>query len=123
MKLVHRVVLCMLCVLAATTAHAQVQTGSITGTVTDSSNAILPGATVTLSGERLIGGTAVQVSDAGGTYRFDRLSPGTYAIKFELQGFKTVTHDDVRISAAFVATVNGKLDLIPVDPNAGMTKT
>ena len=121
MKLVHRVVLCMLCVLAATTAHAQVPTGSITGTVTDSSNAILPGATVTLSGERLIGGTAVQVSDAGGAYRFDRLSPGTYAVKFELQGFKTVTHDDVRISAAFVATVNGKLEVGSVSESITVT--
>ena len=111
MKLVHRVVLCVVCILAAATAGAQVQTGSITGTVTDSSNAVLPGVTVTLTGERLIGGATSQVSDAGGTYRFDRLSPGTYAVKFELQGFKVVTHDDVRVNAAFVATVNGKLEV------------
>ena len=49
MRLVFRVVLCMLCVLAAATAHAQVQTGSITGIVTDTSGAVLPGVTVTLS--------------------------------------------------------------------------
>ena len=84
MRLIHRVVLSLVWVLTAATAHAQVQTGSITGTVTDSSNAVLPGATVTVSGERLIGGAAVQVSDAGGTYRFDRLSPGTYVVKFAL---------------------------------------
>ena len=53
--------------LGTAVAHAQVQTGSITGTVSDSSNAVLPGATVVLSGERIIGGTAIQVTDAGGT--------------------------------------------------------
>ena len=76
--------------LAATAAVAQVQTGSITGTVTDASNAVLPGVTMTLTGERLIGGASTQVTDAAGTYRFDRLPPGTYVVKFELQGFKTV---------------------------------
>ena len=81
----------------------------------------LPGATVTLTGERLIGGTAVQVSDAGGTYRFDRLSPGIYVVKFELQGFKTATHDDIRISAAFVATVNGKLEVGSVSESITVT--
>ena len=86
----RRLVLCGLCLLAAASAYAQVQTGSITGTVTDTSNAVLPGATVTLTGERLIGGAASQVTDASGTYRFDRLSPGAYVVKFELQGFKTM---------------------------------
>ena len=62
----RRILLCALCVLAAATAYAQVQTGSIVGLVTDSSNAVLPGATVSLSGERLIGGVQTQVTDATG---------------------------------------------------------
>ena len=107
--------------LAATGAVAQVQTGSITGTVTDSSNAVLPGATVTLTGDRLIGGAATQVTDAPGSYRFDRLPPGTYVVKFELQGFKTVTYDDVRVSASFVATVNGKLEVGSVTESITVT--
>src|SRR3954469_17498450 len=111
--LVRRLALAWIAVLmfGVVMAHAQGPTGSITGTVTDTSGAVLPGVTVTLSGERLIAGTAVQISDAGGTYRFDRLSPGTYAVKFELQGFRAMTNADVRVSAAFVATVNGKLEV------------
>ena len=60
-------------------------------------------------------------ADASGAYRFDRLSPGTYAVKFELQGFKTVTQDDIRISAAFVATVNGKLEVGSVSESITVT--
>ena len=91
-------------------AYAQT-TGSITGVVSDASGAVLPGVTVTLSGERLIGGPQTQISDTDGTYRFDRLVPGSYNVKFELQGFRTVDRPDVRISAAFVATINAKMEV------------
>ena len=67
-------------------AQAQVQTGSITGAVSDTSGAVLPGANVTLSGDRLIGGPQTMVTDAAGSYRFDRLVPGSYNLKFELPG-------------------------------------
>lgn len=97
--------------LGAGLAHAQVTTGSITGTVTDASGAVLPGVTITLSSDRLIGGPQTQISDTNGTYRFDRLVPGAYNVKFELQGFRTVERPDVRISAAFVATINGKMEV------------
>jgi hypothetical protein len=117
----RRLLLSGLCLLGAASAYAQVQTGSITGTVTDSSNAVLPGATVTLSGERLIGGDQSVVTDASGVYRFDRLSPGAYNVKFELQGFKTVIQSDIRISASFVATVNGKLDVGSVTESITVT--
>ena len=108
-----RVFLCLLsaAVLLAAPAHAQVQTGAITGTVTDASNLVLPGATVSLAGEKLIGGVQTQVSDATGTYRFDRLPPGTYRLKFELQGFRSIDRTDIAVSAAFVATVNAKLEV------------
>jgi hypothetical protein len=97
--------------LAGSTARAQVQTGAITGSVNDTSGAVLPGATVTLTGEKLIGGAQSQVTDATGGYRFDRLPPGSYTLKFELQGFRAVERSDIRISAAFVATVNAKLEV------------
>jgi Carboxypeptidase regulatory-like domain len=121
MRLVFRVVLGVLCVLAAATAHAQVQTGSITGTVTDSSNAILPGATVTLTGDRLIGGSETQITDATGNYRFDRLSPGTYTVKFELQGFKGILREGIVVNAAFVATINVKLEVGSVSESITVT--
>jgi len=101
----------LLGVLGAPLAHAQGQTGSIAGTVTDTSNALLPGVNVTLSGERVLGGTLTQVTDTSGTYRFDRLSPGSYNVKFELQGFRTVDRPNVIINAAFVATISAKMEV------------
>ena len=71
MRLVFRVLLCTLCVLAATMAGAQVVNGSITGSVTATSGGVLPGVNVTLTGARLIGGGESQVTDATGGYRFD----------------------------------------------------
>jgi hypothetical protein len=111
MRIFGRVALCLSLVLAASVASAQVQTGSIVGVVSDASGGILPGVSVTLGGERLIGGTQTVISDASGAYRFDRLPPGDYTVKFELQGFKTVERAAIRISAAFVATVNAKLEV------------
>lgn len=112
MTVARRIVVCVCTVLLLGTplAHAQT-TGSITGTVTDASGAVLPGVTITLSGDRLIGGPQTQVSDTNGTYRFDRLVPGAYGVKMELQGFRSVDRPDVRISAAFVATINGKMEV------------
>src|SRR5688572_2223957 len=103
--------LVLLCLFAAATAEAQVQTGSIVGSVTDASGAILPGVTVSVSGERLIGGAQTFTTDASGAYRFDRLPPGDYTVKFELQGFKSVERAAIRISAAFTATVNARLEV------------
>lgn len=112
MSIVRRILAltCMAIFLATPLAYAQT-TGSITGTVTDDSGAVLPGATITLTSDRLIGGPQTQVSGSDGTYRFDRLSPGAYNVKFELQGFRAVDRPDVRISAAFVATINAKMEV------------
>jgi outer membrane receptor protein involved in Fe transport len=111
----------MALLVVASSASAQVQTGSITGTITDASGAVLPGVTVTLTGEKLIGGAATMTSDAAGAYRFDRLPPGAYTVKFELQGFKTVTRDDIRVSASFVATVSPKLEVGSVQESVTVT--
>ena len=122
MTIVRRIfVLASLAILlGAPLAQAQT-TGSITGIVSDASGAVLPGATITLSGERLIGGPQTQVSDTSGAYRFDRLAPGSYQVKFELQGFRNVDNPDVRISAAFVATINAKMEVGSVSETITVT--
>jgi hypothetical protein len=113
MRTVRCVLCCLIVLTAASVGSAQVITGSIVGSVTDSSGALLPGATVTLGGDRLIGGPQSVATDASGTYRFDRLPPGDYTLKFELQGFRTVERSAIRLNAAFTATVNAKLDVGP----------
>ena len=122
MTIVRRILIATLAVvLSAPLAHAQVQTGSITGMVTDASGAILPGVSITLTGERLIGGPQTQVTDTSGTYRFDRLVPGSYNVKFELQGFRTVDRPNVIINASFVATINGKMEVGQVSETITVT--
>jgi hypothetical protein len=68
-------------------ASAQVDTGSITGTVKDSSGAIVPGATVTITHEGQ-GLTLTSVTREDGTYIFTPIRTGPYRIDVELQGFK-----------------------------------
>ncbi len=71
----------------ASTAHAQVQTGSILVRAVDEQGALMPGVTITLTSPVLVAGTMTGVTDAGGVNRFPSLVPGTYTVKIELSGF------------------------------------
>ena len=70
----------------AAAANAQVTTGTIIGSVTDSSG-VVPGATVTVR-EVNKGTTSTYVTDETGTYTAPFLVPGTYAVEVNVQGFK-----------------------------------
>jgi hypothetical protein len=70
------------------TARAQTE-GGITGTVTDSSGAAIPGADVTVT-NTANGGMRNTTTNTEGLYTFPSLPPGVYELKAELQGFKTV---------------------------------
>lgn len=111
MTMLRRLLFGALCLFVVSPAAAQIQTGTILGVVSDDSGAVMPGVTVTLTGEGLIGGPQSAVSDVTGSYRFDRLPPGTYGVKFELQGFKVVDRADIRVNASFTATINAKLEV------------
>lgn len=69
----------VLLVLACLPARAQVDTGSIVGTVQDSSGAIIPGATVTVVDEAT-GRTSSEQSGADGGYTFSPLRIGNYTL-------------------------------------------
>jgi hypothetical protein len=73
-------------------AAAQIATGNIYGTVTDEQGAVLPAATVTLSGDL---GTRTATSSGGGEFRFLNLDAGRYKLSVSLQGFGTVSREVV----------------------------
>ncbi len=81
------------------------ETGAIAGTVTDQQGEILPGVTVTVSGPNLMG-TRTFVTDRQGNYRFPALPPGEYSIKAELQGFKTVIKESLRLTTTLRLTMD-----------------
>jgi len=83
-------------------------TGTIQGRVTDASNAVLPGVTVTASSPSMIG-AQTQITNENGSYRFPAVPPGVNALKFELTGFNTVNREGVQISLGFTANVNAEL--------------
>src|SRR5436309_12405415 len=86
--------------------------GAIGGTVTDSSGAVLPGATVTLSNPRgSIGGNQEAVADARGAFQFLRLVPGTYTVKAEIEGFRSETQENIVVNADATARVDLKLQI------------
>lgn len=64
-------------------------TGALHGKVTDSSGTVLPGITVTVTGESLIGGARTAVTDDQGRFRFPALPVGNYTVKAEHEGFRT----------------------------------
>jgi hypothetical protein len=90
---------------------AQIVTGSIGGTVTDATGAILPGVKVTTSSPALIGGARTVVSDSNGNYKFLELPPGTYEVRFEKQGFQSLVQQNIVINTGVEITANGKLAL------------
>lgn len=90
--------------LAAAT-YAQEVTGEIIGKVTLAEDGTpLPGVTVTLTGQTY--GVNTFVTTKEGNYRFWKLAPGNYELKFELQGFKTVNRQAIRVNVLGSATVN-----------------
>ncbi|HEY0514701.1 MAG TPA: carboxypeptidase regulatory-like domain-containing protein [Thermoanaerobaculia bacterium] len=87
-------------------AFAQLQTGSLYGTVTDDKGAALPGVTVTLGGQAA---PQVQVTNAQGQFRFLSLSPGNYSLKAELEGFSTIDYPNIVINIGRNTQIEVKL--------------
>ena len=94
--------------LSASMAAGQTQTGTVEGSIVDGTGQVLPGVSVTLSGE---GGSEVAVSSGTGTYRFFAVSPGIYTLRFELGGFQTRIYEEVRVDIARTTGINVTLDL------------
>jgi hypothetical protein len=74
-------------------------TGTVAGKIIDSSGAVLPGVTLTLSSPEALGQFSA-VTDAQGMYRVTNLPPATYDVRAELAGFGTmIRKETVRLNA------------------------
>ncbi|AEU38302.1 TonB-dependent receptor [Granulicella mallensis] len=93
-------VLVLACLLMVTPlAFCQGVSGRIVGTIQDATNAVVPGAVVTITNQDT-GSVAKTKSNSSGEYRVDNLPPGNYQVKVEAKGFRTV------ISSGNVVTVD-----------------
>src|SRR5499427_210721 len=101
-------------------ASAQQQTGEVYGKVTDGSGAVLPGVTVAVASSILLQPLTAVTSDTG-SYQFPRLEIGTYAVKFELTGFKTVVNEGIQVTVGFSAQVNAVMGISTVQETITVT--
>ena len=96
----------MVLLLIVSLSYGQRRTGSIRGTVKDSEGQALPGATVILSGEKLMGGPRSVIADEEGKFRFPALSPAIYEITVSLEGFQTTKRTNLKVNIGGTVTVD-----------------
>jgi hypothetical protein len=108
MRRVRRTLGLVLCLSLVGVASARAQS-VITGTVRDTSGAVLPGVSVEVSSPALIEQKRTTVTEGNGQFRIVDLRPGTYTIVFSLEGFETVRHEGVQLPSDFTATIDGLL--------------
>ena len=90
---------------AVATLHGQVDTGSITGTVSDSTGAVISGAVVTLSNQGT-GASLTTTAGKDGVYSFSPVRIGSYQLKATATGFATETESGVRVDVKSNLLVN-----------------
>ncbi|HET9193491.1 MAG TPA: TonB-dependent receptor [Vicinamibacterales bacterium] len=78
---------------------------TLTGTVRDSSGAVLPGVTVEASSPALTERVRSVVTDGNGVYRIIQLDPGIYSLSFTLPGFNVVRRTDIQLQGTVVITI------------------
>ena len=103
--------LCAVLLLGASTAAAQIRiTGSISGTVVDPADAVVPGANVQLKDE----GTAATketLTNESGYFSFPDLNFGTYTVTVTLQGFQTAVYNKVVVESGRTTDLRVKLSV------------
>jgi hypothetical protein len=111
MKVSRSLPCCLSILLFANASFAQQQTASLTGQVTDSSGAVVPGAQVTIS-DPLRGARITETTDERGNYIFPELQPDDhYQIAVTKQGFKETVQRDVILQVAQAAKIDFKVDI------------
>ena len=98
-------------------------TGTVEGTVTDPNGAVVPNASLTLSGPNLVR-SQTTTSDADGSYRFASVPPGRYAIDVAAaSGFNAYKQENVEVNLSRGTTANITLSLAGANANVDVVAT
>src|SRR5438874_2730045 len=102
-----RAAACLIIASVFFTAHVSGQTsqGSIGGTVTDSTGAVVAGAQVVARNAQT-GATSETVTSSAGTYSFPNLNPGNYDLTVTFAGFKAVHQNAVIVQVGTTSAQN-----------------
>jgi len=98
-----------------------VQTATLTGTIKDSSGALLPGVTVNVSSPSQVGGVQSTTTDAQGIYRFPALHPGVYEMEAVLPGFRTMKRTGIILPLGTTITIDVALAVASVSETVEVT--
>jgi hypothetical protein len=103
-------------------SYGQGITGTITGTVTDLSGAVVTGATVTIRNLETNAVRIVTTSDVG-TYTVTQLPPGHYEVKVDKTGFNTYQQSGITLAIDQLAQINAQLTVGSQAQNVEVTST
>jgi len=109
-RFVVRTFLLVLASLVLVPAIARAQS-AFTGTVKDTSGAVMPGVTVEAASPVLIEKVKSAITDENGQYRIVDLRPGTYTLTFTLPGFNTQSREGIELQSNFTATIDVQLSV------------
>ena len=90
--------------------QAQELRGKVTGTVTDASGAVIPGAAITLTNDETTVSDSTSTSEVG-SYLFDFVLPGTYTVSVELEGFRTFEQRNILVQTRADITVDASMEV------------
>jgi hypothetical protein len=108
------------CQLCVTAVLAQVVTATLTGSITDSSGASVPNASVKVT-DNATGVVRSTRTSTEGVYNVAYLNPGVYLVEVEAAGFKKYSQDNVRLEVS--TTVRLDATLTPGSANETVTVT
>src|SRR5882672_3299713 len=104
----------------STPLSAQVEQGRLLGTAKDAQGGVLPGVTVTATSPALIG-QRTAVTETDGRYLITNLPSGTYALKFELQGFQPFVRQNIVVTQGSTLTVDVTLEVASLSESITVT--